>query len=364
MALIDSLKWDATPDVFAWKYPENNLTTFTQLVVNETQEALLIHKGKLVATFGAGKHTLSTENIPLLENLFGIPFGGNNPFTAEVWFINKVFSLDNKWGTPQPISLRDPHYSVVVPVRAYGQFGVNIEDSEKFLLSLVGTLPQFDKKYLAEYFRGLILSCVTSVVSKTILDEKICVLDIVAQLSLLSDRIAAYTREKFAQFGINISNFYINQISIDQDDLSVKQLKELMVKKAEMEVLGYTYQQQRSFDVLENAAQNEGSSGGIMGAGMGLGMGLNLGGTMGNMMGSMVQPQVATQSPAPTQPQMTPMPPMGGGEGRFCGKCGGQIEADDKFCTQCGVMVKKACPQCAAVAESGDKFCAGCGTSL
>lgn len=358
MAIIDSLKWEGNPDIFAWKYPETNLTTWTQLVVSESQEAILLHKGKLIAKFGPGKHTLSTENIPVLENLFGIPFGGKNPFTAEVWFINKVFSLDLKWGTPQPINLRDPQYSIIIPIRAYGQFGVRIEDSEKFLISLVGTLQYFDREYLTRYFRGLILSNATSIISKAVLDEKIFILDISTQTTLLSEKMTEELKDDFEKFGINLVNFYISQISFTEDDKDVKRLKDLLAKKAEMDLLGYTYQQERSFDVLENAAQNEGSAGTVMGAGLGLGMGFGVGGAVGGMAGGMAQGMQNNLNTSFTPPAAVNV------TGKFCKECGSKLDANDKFCSNCGTTVAKQCGKCSSMAESGDKFCSNCGNPL
>ena len=152
MAIVEVVKYDGNPDVFAWKYPNSELGTWTQLIVNESQEAMLLKGGKVCDVFCAGRHTLSTENIPILNKLVNIPFGGRSPFSAEVWFINKAFSLDIKWGTSTPIQLQDPKYKVFVPIRSFGQFGIQIDDSQKLLMKLVGTLPLFDKTNLLKAF--------------------------------------------------------------------------------------------------------------------------------------------------------------------------------------------------------------------
>ena len=114
MALIDVAFWDDSSSgyagdgpLFAWKFPESNLSTFTQLVVRESQEAVLFTKGQLLGKFGPGKHTLNTENLPLLRSLFGLPFGGKNPFTAEIWFVNKVAPLNIDWDTTSRNPVRD-----------------------------------------------------------------------------------------------------------------------------------------------------------------------------------------------------------------------------------------------------------------
>jgi len=157
MAIIDMLKWDTTNDLFAWKHPEQNLSTYTQLIVHETQEAILFSKGKLMGKFGPGKHTLSTENLPILRNLFGIPFGGKNPFTAEVWFVNRTLSLSIPWSTDS-MRYNDPGYGTMVPLRAEGQYGVQVSDAERFLLSLVGTVSSFDARALSDYFKGELIT--------------------------------------------------------------------------------------------------------------------------------------------------------------------------------------------------------------
>ena len=108
MAIVDVVSYQGNPDVFAWKFPNTELSTWTQLIVNESQEAILVKSGKICDVFQAGRHTLSTDNIPVLNKIINLPFGGQSPFTAEVWYINKVFSLDIKWGTATPIQLQDP----------------------------------------------------------------------------------------------------------------------------------------------------------------------------------------------------------------------------------------------------------------
>jgi membrane protease subunit (stomatin/prohibitin family) len=146
MAFVEVIKYNGSPDVFAWKYPNEKLGTWTQLIVNESQEAVLYKGGQSLDLFTAGRHTLTTANIPLLNKIINLPFGGNSPFAAEVWYINKVHSLEIKWGTASAIQIQDPKYKVFVPVRAHGQFGIQISDSKSFLQKTVGTLSLFDKE--------------------------------------------------------------------------------------------------------------------------------------------------------------------------------------------------------------------------
>lgn len=151
MAIVEVVKYNGQPDVLAWKYPNEELGTWTQVIVNESQEAILFKEGKALDLFTSGRHTLETANIPILNNIVNLPFGGRSPFTAEVWFINKLYLLDIKWGTPSPIQLQDPKYKIFAPLRAFGQFGIQICDSRKFLVKLVGTLPRLDKENIVKF---------------------------------------------------------------------------------------------------------------------------------------------------------------------------------------------------------------------
>ncbi|MBN1184924.1 MAG: SPFH domain-containing protein [Bacteroidales bacterium] len=309
MAIIDFVKWDADPNLYAWKFPHNNLSTATQLVVNESQEAVLFSKGQMAGKFGPGKHTLKTENIPIIRGLFGLPFGGKNPFTAEVWFVNKAIALDVKWGTPTPIQLRDPEFKIMVPVRGFGQFGLQIDDAEKFLVKLVGTMPQFDRETLSNYFKGILLKNVGDAIAEKITLEKINILEIATQLNEISEFLQEAIGKEFADFGVKIINFTVTSINVPEDDPAVIKLKEVLAKKFEMETLGFDYKTERSFDMMDKAASNEGGmAGNMMGAGMGVGMGFGMGGMMGNMMGNMVNPSVQGGQQQGGQAVPPPMP--------------------------------------------------------
>lgn len=352
MAIIDVVKYDGNSDVFAWKYPESELATWTQLIVNETQEAILVKGGQICDVFGAGKYTLDTQNIPILNKLVNLPFGGRSPFTAEVWFINKVFSLDIKWGTSTPIQLQDPKYKVFVPLRAFGQFGIQIEDSKKFLLKLVGTLSQFDKNTILKFFRGIYLTKSKDVISSYLVHKNISVLGINAYL----DEISSYLQEKiaptFEAYGIKLVSFFVNDINVPEDDSAVIQLKGALAKRAEMDIVGYNYQQERSFDTLEGAATNPGSmQGGVMGAGLGLGMGVGVGGAIGQQFGGLAQNLNINNT-------------------KECPKCKARINVNEKFCNHCGfdTLSKQneqteniKCAVCGAKLTESTKFCPECG---
>lgn len=322
MAVIDLVKWNGSPNILAWKYPFANseeLSTWTQLIVNESQEAFLVHGGVYEGPFGAGRHTLTTENIPILRGLMGLPFGGKSPFSAEVWYVNKVTNLDVRWGTPDPIQLQDPRYQLMVPVRAFGQYGVRIVDSKKFLLKLVGTLMDFSVDALSEYFRGVFITRIKTEIANAIVRNGQSVLEISTQLEALSNMLRQTLSAEMAEYGVGLSQFNIHSINVPEDDPAVQRLKGALAKRAEMGIVGFNYQQERSFDVLQTAAGNEGSAGSVMGAGMGLGMGLGIGVPMGQAFGGLAQNMQIPVAPPPMAPPAAsaagPAPSDGGGGG-------------------------------------------------
>lgn len=255
MQLIDLVKYYGSPNVLAWKHPNEELSTFTQLNVNESQEAVLVKEGKIADIFLAGRYTLDTANIPILNNIINLPFDGKSPFTAEVWYINKAHSLDIKWGTPTPIQLQDPRFGIFVPVRAHGTFGIKVTNSENFLRSLVGTLPSLDTLAITNFFKGLYITKVKDAISSYLVKKNVGILEINAHLNALSNFLSDELQPFFQQYGVYLINFYINDISVPEDEEGVKQLKHALLKRAEMDIIGYNYRQERTFDTLEGAAK-------------------------------------------------------------------------------------------------------------
>jgi membrane protease subunit (stomatin/prohibitin family) len=190
--------------------------------------------------------------------------------------------------TDSPVQLQDPRFGVMVPVRSYGQYGVEIADSKKFLLRLVGTLPSFEAEPLKAYFRGKLLTQIKTEVAKTIVSLKVSVLEVGTMLSEVSSEMHRRLTPHFGDYGILLSEFNVHSINVPEDDAAVKSLKAALAKRAEMGIIGFNYQQERQFDVLETAAGNEGGAAApIMGAGIGLGAGLGIGSGIGSAMGAL-----------------------------------------------------------------------------
>lgn len=360
MAVIEVVKYNGGADTFAWRYPNEELGTWTQLIVNEAQEAVLVKGGKILDVFQSGKHTLDTENIPLLNSIINLPFGGRSPFTAEVWFINKAYNLDVKWGTPSPIQIQDPKYGVFVPVRSNGIFGIQVEEAKKFLIKLVGTIPLFDKSDITKYFRGLYVTKVKDSISSYLIHKQISILEINAYIDELSTYMKTRIEPTMKEYGISLASFYVNEISVPEEDEAVKKLKDALAKRAEMEILGYNYQQERSFDTLEGAAKNSGSgTAPMMSAGLGLGMGLGMATPFSQAFSGMAQ-EINTSTQA---------------EKKKCIKCRTTVSGTQHFCGTCGLLLddnqfddvdhpKAACSACGAFITRNSKFCQDCGRKL
>ncbi len=289
MALIDIVKYEGNDSEFVWKFPSENLRLGTQLIVKPAQTAFFVYRGKICDEVSPGAITLTSLNIPLLTTLISLPFGGDSPFQAEVWFVNRISKLDNKWGTLHPIQLEDPKYGLVVPVRAFGQFGFRIAEPRQFLEVITGTAKVFTAEQIVEYFKGVVLQAVNVNLGKAFIAEKISVLEASVHLDALAKHCSAAIQAELSRFGLELVNFFFHSINIPEEDASYQRLKVIKEKAAELNVLGRDiYQFDRSMEVLKTAAANEGGGAGLMQAGVGLAVGAGIGQQMAQQAGGLV----------------------------------------------------------------------------
>ncbi|MDR1201820.1 MAG: SPFH domain-containing protein [Tannerellaceae bacterium] len=298
--VINVVKYEVNDREFVYKFPSDDLRIGTQLVVYPAQTAFFVKGGKIYDEFQAGTHTLKTENIPLLNKLINLPFGSNSPFKAEVWFINQISKMDIKWGTPTPIQLEDPRYNIIVPVRAFGQYGIRIKAPRLFLETLTGNMTSFSSDKIEQYFKGKVLAQLSTLITQKIAQNNVSILDINACLLDMSEYCNTQLNSIFNKYGIDIIEFSIVSINVPPDDPSIVKLKEAKDLAARMKITGRdVYQMERSFNVMEAAAKNEG--GGMVNLGAGLGAGLGIGGQMGNMFNQTIN----TNPTPPPIPQET-----------------------------------------------------------
>lgn len=353
MNIIDRVKYDGPSDVFAWRWPHDSLVWGTQVIVNQAQKAVFFKNGQALDVLEPGRHTLKTANIPLLEHLVNLPFDNETPFAAEVYYVNTAVNMEMKWGTREPIPILEPVYNVMLPVRAFGQFAIQVEDAQKFVTTLVGTVHEFDREKVLDYFRGHLMTRIKDFIAEKIVKDGISVLNISAFLNEFSQSLEHDIKDEFERFGIKIINFYLNSINVPQDDASVVSLKQMLAKKAEFDLYGTDYQQVKMFDVAEQAAANEGQ--GVAGAGVGMGVGMGIGQQMSQMSGSFVSGQ--------SQPNQQ-LVPDNMAKGAVCFSCSHSLPDGAKFCPNCGVeqkVVAKFCSECGAKREPSAKFCSSCG---
>jgi membrane protease subunit (stomatin/prohibitin family) len=351
MALLDVVEWKAEPGELIYSFPEGGVKIGSQLIVAEMQEAILFKEGRALDSFGPGRHTLKTGNIPILEKLINLPFGGSTPFPAEVYFINKTEVPGLKWGTKTPIQLMDPVYNLGVPVRAFGSYSIKVKDARSLLLAAIGTWQAYTSAKIGEALRDLaILTKVQDFISETIYKQNITLLKIATQLEEISAAGKAKLTPDFESFGLELVRFVVESINLPEEDESFKRLKKALADKAEIDIMGAdSYKMKRTFDTMEKAASADG--GNMTGAGLGLGMGAGLGAMMPGMMkDAMTQGQAA---------------PAAGGQKVICPSCKAENQPGAKFCGSCGKEISMGkCPKCNAVTAPGAKFCPECGTAL
>jgi len=295
MAILDRVKFDSPDDtVLVWKYPSEELRLGSQLVVNQAQEAVFAKGGQILDVFGPGTHTLSSGNLPLLHRFINLPFGGETPFTAEVWFVNRTVKRDLRWGTTSPVPLIEPEYGFPVSLRAYGRFGIQIRDSKLFVSQIVGSLAGAECAKVLQYFIGEIQQKFSSIVASFVADQKTSIFRVNTALNELSQKTRDAITPEFERFGIEVINYNVERVSIPDEELA--RFQQVLGKRMEIDQIskakvGEAYITMRTFDTLEKAAENQsGGAGALLAGGIGLGAGLGAGVPLGQQLGRVLNP--------------------------------------------------------------------------
>lgn len=298
--LVDIIEWiDDSRSTLAWRFPRynNEIKNGAQLIVREGQRAVFVYRGQLADTFMPGNYELTTENLPILSTLQGWKHGFKSPFRSEVYFINTRPVTDIRWGTPSPITIRDPDFGMV-QVRANGLCVIKIADPEIFLREVIGTDSAVEADEITELLRRVILVAFSDMV----LESKLGAIDLQGRGVELSAKLRQFVGDRVDdEYGLAIPDVTMN-ITLPEE---ITQAMTRGVARG-VEEGGYVrnvgdvnrLQQVRTADATLAAAQNEG---GLAGAGLQAGLGVALGAQMAGALGGQAAPQAAAPPPLPGQ---------------------------------------------------------------
>lgn len=384
--IADIIKYEGDNSTFIWKHPYEDFNTTTQLIVHESQEAIFFLNGQALDLFGPGRHTLETQNIPLLRRLINIPTDGDTTFHCEVYFINKTEQMAIRWGTDSKVQYVEPTYKFPLSIGASGEMSLSVDDSRKLLVKLVGTERVLDRQRLTTYFRSILMTRVKTYIAQTMRANAINIFEIDESLEVFSSDLHTRLVPDFLDYGIQLNRFYVTTIVKPDGDPQYEKFKELHFRQyadiaeaklrqqtdviyaqteAQKVVIdsqaqatkrmqeGYTYQQERGFDVAQDAARNE-TAGQFSNMGIGLGMMAGLGGTVGGVVSGAVSDAFAgigtVTSQVPTN--------------KFCDQCGAELTPGAAFCDECGAPQASpdTCVKCGFKFIKPGKFCPKCGT--
>lgn len=385
--IAEIIKYEGDNSTFIWKYPSEDFNSLTQLIVHETQEAIFFMNGQALDLFGPGRYTLETQNIPKIGKILNRATGDKTPFHCEVYFINKTEQMAIKWGTDSKVQYIEPAYGFPLSIGASGEMSLRAEDSRKLLLKLVGTEDFLSQQKLVTFFRSFLMTRVKTYIAQVMKANAINIFEIDENLTVFSDCLKKLLIEDFKDYGVSLERFFVTNIVKPDGERQYEKFKELYFRQyadiaeaklrrqtdiiyaqteAQKTVIesqalatkraqeGYTYQQERGFDVAEKVAQNE-AVGEFTNMGVGFGTMAGVGGAVGGMVGGMMNDTMNSvlNQPLPQQNSAS-----------FCDNCGAKLATGAVFCEECGTSVTNTgiCKNCGYKFERPGKFCPKCGT--
>src|SRR5918911_1761949 len=347
---IEVIEWlDDSGNTMLYRFPVRGqeIKNNAQLIVRESQVAVFVYEGQIADVFTPGRYTISGGNTPILSKLGAWKYGFNSPFKSEVYFANTKQFTDLKWGTMNPVMMRDADFGMV-RLRAFGIYSVRVADPRAFIKEVAGTNGHFETEDIEGQLKRTLVSGFTDALG----ESKIAALDLASNYHELSQFARNKMNEEFKSYGLELTKFFVENISLPPE------VEAAMDKRTSMGVIGDVgrYQQFQAADAMRDAAQNP--SGGA-GTGAGLGAGFAIGNMMAGQMANGLKPQQQHQ-------QNTQGGSSTGSATIKCPKCGAASTGAAKFCNECGAKLEVApqtvaCLKCGEQIQAGAKFCNHCG---
>ena len=323
--IAEIIKYEGDNGTFIWKHPQEDFNSLTQLIVHESQEAIFFMNGQALDSFEAGRYTLETQNIPKIGKFLNRATGDKTPFHAEVYFVNKTEQMSLKWGTDSKVQYIEPTYGFPLSIGASGEMSLKVLNGRKLLLKLVGTESFLGQQKLVGFFRAFLMTRVKAYIAQVMKTNAVSIFEIDENLVSFSENIHKLLIPDFEDYGVSLERFFVTTIVKPDGDRQYEKFKELHFRQyadiaeaklrqqtdliyaqteaqkividskaqaTKREQEGYSYQQERGFDVAEKVAQNE-SVGQFTNMGVGLGTMAGVGGALGGMVGSNVRDAVS-----------------------------------------------------------------------
>ncbi len=327
---------DFSSNLMVYEFPvhKDEIKMGAQLIVRESQIAIFINEGQIADVFEPGRYTLNTENMPILTKLKSWKYGFNSPFKAEIYFINTKQFLNQKWGTKNPIMMRDKDFGVI-RLRGFGVYGFKIVDAVTFMKEVFGTESIVTTNTIAPQLTEYIVSGITDYIA----EMNIPALDLAMHYNEISTGMKQNLSDKFSQYGLELTNFLISNLSLPAE------VEKAMDKRTEMGVLGDLdkYTKYQTAEAVREAARNEGGGFASMGAGLGVAT------AMGNAMANTLNKSSNESTNNASYVSCVSCNSNVLASSKFCSECGNPMAKKNKFCSGCGVEVKtgtKFCPEC------------------